>query len=264
MQNNFLLSLFTGGGLLDIAFRKEGFYTVSAGDIITANDIRDFHAPKGKFDGIIGGSPCQDFSGLRRTEPTGNGLAMLNEFKRVVLEASPKWFLLENVARVPSLEIDGYQIQRFTLSPHQCGGVQSRTRAFQFGHKNGHLLDIKKDKFTGIKAPCLTASEGRQAERREWGDFCELQGLDRNFKFEGLSTALSYKLVGNGVNVLVGRRIAAAIREVSSGTNERTFTDSKTCQNCGAILRGRSDKKTCSLVCRKNLSVKGRRDKMCA
>ncbi len=51
-----LLSLFTGAGLLDQAFREKGFCIVSAGDIVYGQDIRDFHALKGKFDGVIAGS----------------------------------------------------------------------------------------------------------------------------------------------------------------------------------------------------------------
>ncbi|MBF4274371.1 hypothetical protein EAY07_20640, partial [Vibrio anguillarum] len=64
---------------------------------------------------------------------------MLNEYKRIVLEASPKWWLLENVSRVPDLKIKGYSWQRFPLNL-ACYTDCSRLRHFQFGSKNGTKL----------------------------------------------------------------------------------------------------------------------------
>jgi len=82
-----VLSLFSGVGLLDKAFREAGFCVVSAGDLITGQDIRDFTGVKNKFNGVIGGSPCQDFSTLKRNR--GNySLEMINEFMRVVLSVT--------------------------------------------------------------------------------------------------------------------------------------------------------------------------------
>ena len=80
-----ILSLFTGGGLFDIAFKENGFCVVSAGDIITGPEfsIFNFHAPPSKFDGVIGGSPCQQFSKLNRNRKPEIGVAFLHEFRRV-------------------------------------------------------------------------------------------------------------------------------------------------------------------------------------
>lgn len=61
-----VLSLFPGIGLLDRAFEAEGFTVVRGPDVIWGGDIREFHPPAGKFDGIIGGPPCQMFSSLAR------------------------------------------------------------------------------------------------------------------------------------------------------------------------------------------------------
>jgi len=72
-----VLSLFSGIGLLDRAFKEKGFFVVSAGDLILGQDIRDFHAVAGKFDGVIGGSPCQDFSTLNRNHRTFRELCSL-------------------------------------------------------------------------------------------------------------------------------------------------------------------------------------------
>ncbi len=103
-----VLSVFSGIDILGKGFLEKGFCVVSAGDIITGQDIRNFHTVQNKFDGVIGGSPCQDFSKARRTPPTGEGLKLLAEFCRVVSEAKPRWFLLENVPQVPNVQISGY------------------------------------------------------------------------------------------------------------------------------------------------------------
>jgi DNA (cytosine-5)-methyltransferase 1 len=59
-----VLSLFPGIGLLDMAFELEGFCVVRGPDVLWGGDIRRFHPPSGKFDGVIGGPPCQAFSKL--------------------------------------------------------------------------------------------------------------------------------------------------------------------------------------------------------
>lgn len=70
-------------------FREAGYCVVSAGDIDSGQDIRDFHAPPDIFDGVIGGPPCQNFSTLNRNRKPEIGIEMLNEFCRVVSECSP-------------------------------------------------------------------------------------------------------------------------------------------------------------------------------
>jgi len=59
-----VLSLFPGIGLLDRAFEEEGFCVVRGPDLLWGGDIKRWHAPRGRFDGIIGGPPCQCFSRL--------------------------------------------------------------------------------------------------------------------------------------------------------------------------------------------------------
>jgi hypothetical protein len=88
-----VLSVFSGIDLLGKGFTKNGFCVVGGIDIIFDNDIRDFHPVINKFDGVIGGSPCQDFSKARRSKPTNYGFEMMDEFKRVVLESNCKWCL---------------------------------------------------------------------------------------------------------------------------------------------------------------------------
>lgn len=134
------LSLFPGIDLLGRGFEAEGYTVVRGPDLLYGGDIRAFHVPAGRFDGVIGGPPCPDFSRKRRSPPTGYGLEMLGEFARVIVEAEPDWWLMENVPSVPNVEIDGYSVQRFDLNARECGLRQSRLRHFQFGSRRGLVV----------------------------------------------------------------------------------------------------------------------------
>ena len=209
-----VLSLFTGAGLLDRGFEQAGFCVVSAGDILWGRDVRNFAPARHVFKGVIGGSPCQDFSKARRCPPSGQGVQLLNEFCRVVTQAAPDWFLIENVPGVPNVTLPAYKVQRFNLNARECGVPQNRPRCFQFGSQSGRPLVIHRGKSIGAVSPCCMATEGklRNSERRGWSQFCELQGLPAGFNLPGLSQAMKYKLVGNGVPVPMARVVATAIK----------------------------------------------------
>lgn len=143
MIDSLVLSLFPGLELLDRAFRAEGFCVVAGPDRLLGGDIREFHAPAGRFDGVIGGSPCQSFSALanlvraKGLEPRFGNL--VPEFERVVEEAAPLWFLHENVPRAPIPRPAGYAVQPFTVCNSSIEGEdglgqeQERVRTFTFG-----------------------------------------------------------------------------------------------------------------------------------
>ena len=254
-NSHLILSVFSGIDLLGRGFKENGFCVVQAGDIILDNDIRHFHPPKGKFEGVVGGPPCQDFSKLNRNEPTGYGLEMLSEFKRVVLEADCTWFLMENVPTVPDIFIEGYLIQRFALSPNEIGYPQSRKRHFQFGSKQGNQLVFQRSRYEGKTEPCLTASEGRRQERRGFEDFCYLQGLNYVPHLPDLTKAGRYKVIGNAVHLQVAKVVAKAICESTYNYNRRYGTAFKLCIcGCGEILTGNQKMK--NSTCRKRMQMK--------
>lgn len=254
-----VLSIFSGIDGLGRGFTEGGFCVVSAGDLILGHDIRNFHSVSGKFDGIIGGPPCQQFSGLNRNPKPELGLEMLNEFCRIVKESKPSWFLMENVCRVPNIQIEGYTVQRFNLSPLECGGIQSRNRAFQFGFTEGVYLDIIRDKARSnnqsfvTDTRIVTATEGRRPDRRTFADVCELQGFPRDFDLPSFTQTASYQAIGNAVNLLVARRIALAIRERSPHGEARA--DTLCACSCGRTLDGlRSDAVVANATCRKRFN----------
>jgi DNA (cytosine-5)-methyltransferase 1 len=208
-----VLSLFPGIDLLGRGFEAEGFCVVRGPDLITGGDIRAFTPPPGRFDGVIGGPPCQDFSSLRRCEPSGNGVAMLAEFVRCVESAQPNWFLMENVPGVPDVQPAGYQVQRFDLRANECGLSQQRLRHFQFGSNAGEVLLLNRDERQSVTRPAALAVEGTRQKRRGWAEFCESQGLPADFDLPGMTLAAKYRAVGNGVAIPVARFVARAIRD---------------------------------------------------
>lgn len=149
-----VLSLFPGIGLLDKAFEEEGFCVVRGPDVLWGGDIRKFHPPAGRFDGVIGGPPCQAFSRLAHMvrqngyEPKFGNL--IPEFERCVREAKPAWFLMENVPDAPLPTNIGrddyryYRIHSFILNNRQCidenglPAVQNRARRWTWGCVDHH------------------------------------------------------------------------------------------------------------------------------
>lgn len=225
-----VLSLFPGIDLLGRGFEQAGYCVVRGPDTLWGGDIRTFHTPPNRFEGIIAGTPCQDFSKARRSPPTGYGLEMLREFCRVIAKSQPAWFLLENVPTVPNIAIDGYTIQRLDLDARECGSPQRRLRHFQFGSQTGLILvPTRAAPLPGQSQPTATATEGHKKNRRSWADFCELQGLPRDFNLPGMTKIARYHAVGSGVHIAVALTLA---RSVTAAQSRTEIVDVCAC-NCG-------------------------------
>jgi DNA (cytosine-5)-methyltransferase 1 len=222
------LSLFPGIGLLDQAFEEVGFTIVRGPDSLWGGDIRGFHVGQGKFDFVIGGPPCQAHSRYAcLNRKIGNRVAedLIPEFERVVLEAMPDCFVMENVPDVPDLEIEGYKTDRVILDNRWLGEKQSRRRVFQFGSRYGRKLQVMDFSLEHPeREPTCLASEGGSGRityrdgrsfynpRRSFKEVCRLQGLPENFLNDApFTSAEKYRVVGNGVPLPMGRAIARAV-----------------------------------------------------
>lgn len=242
-----VLSVFPGADLLGRGFEGEGFCIVRGPDLVWGGDVREFRPPPGRFSGVIGGPPCPDFSRARRTEPTGYGLEMLAEFARIVSEAQPEWWLMENVPGVPSIGIPGFTVQRFNLNAAECGGRQNRLRTFHFGSRDGSSLVIDRGVTPEKRHPtCMASEASRGKQRRGWPEFCALQGLPSGFDLPGLSVAAKYRAVGNGVPVYMAAVIACAVRSRGASRSVALCV----C-GCGRRIFGRQ--KSATPACRKRL-----------
>jgi DNA (cytosine-5)-methyltransferase 1 len=228
-----VLSLFPGIGLLDRAFEEEGYCVVRGPDLLWGGDIGAFHPLKGRFDGVIGGPPCQAHSSyVHMNKARGNAIAldMTPEFARCIIEAQPAWWLMENAPGVPDLVVPGYRTSRTEWDNRWLGEEQARRRAFQFGTASGQALHIQGAalEHPNYETTCL-ASEGRAGRitraktaegqravynpRRPWPRFCELQGLPADFLDDApLTNEGRYRVVGNGVPLPMGRAVARAVK----------------------------------------------------
>lgn len=169
-----VVSLFSGGGGLDIGFKWEGF------DIIWANDVDaeacetykanvDRHIVEGSIsdievsdvpeaDVVIGGPPCQSYSMIGKRNPEDTRGVMIWEFVRVVERIEPTVFLMENVTGLRSARwknglkvIDeilrvfnkdlGYSVNPVVLNAANFGVPQMRRRLFLIGFKGNRKLE---------------------------------------------------------------------------------------------------------------------------
>lgn len=245
-MTNLVLSLFPGIGMLDMAFEEVGFCIVRGPDLLWGGDIRQFHPPAGKFDGVIGGPPCKAFSPLANINRARYGDAsiapnLIPEYERVVRLTQPTWFLMENVPQAPLPWAAGYQVRDHVLNNRWLGETQNRVRRFSFGTRDGRRLPLRgcvlesaifepavTSTAGGRRAVAVTTSEGRQLgkqgksssarlKNRSLGKLCELQGLSADFLQGSPFTADGRReVVANGVPLAMGRAVAEAVKRALS------------------------------------------------
>lgn len=238
MSAPLVLSLFPGIGLLDMAFEAEGFCVVRGPDLLWGGDVRRFHPPAGKFEGVIGGPPCQAFSRIRYVNPKcgqkhGN---MIPEYERVIAEAQPDWFAMEEVPEAPQPSVPGYMVRAQLVRDVWVGGQTQRLRRFSFGTRDGRTLAVEQRALhTPEPATAVTASGGNRgvtiklggsgkvkrnalsgygyAGKRDFEEALALQGLPADFLSEAPFTVQAkYHVIGNGVPLPMGRAIARAVK----------------------------------------------------
>lgn len=239
---NLVLSLFPGIGLLDMAFEEEGFCVVRGPDILWGGDVRRFHVPAGRFDGVIGGPPCQAFSRLRfMVEQNGYQTApnLIPEYERIVAEAQPTWFVMENVEAAPMPAVVGYQVHAELLRDVWVGGETSRLRRFSFGTRAGRRLYVETLALHrpdpehaamasggGRPVPVALGGSGKlkrsaKSALKNYGykttdafeNHKRLQGIGADFDLPGFTVSAKVKALGNGVPLPMGRAVARAVRK---------------------------------------------------
>ena len=122
-----VLSLFPGADLFGKSFELLGACVVRGPEKLLGQDIRDFKCVPGRFDGVIGGPPCQAFS--QAAISGSNAENLIPEFVRVVEESKPRWAVMENV---PAAGRAWTAWPSVVLSDWNCGGFTFRRRRFWF------------------------------------------------------------------------------------------------------------------------------------
>ncbi len=164
------LSLFSGGGGLDIGFERAGFEHVASFDILdicgetlnvncpewevfsgSAGDVRQvlWSSYKDKVDLIHGGPPCQPFSIAGKREGSHDGRDMWPAFIHAVLTLMPETFVAENVPGLLESKFKHYvdqvilaplkptyNIVKFNVLASDFGVPQVRKRVFFVGFRS--------------------------------------------------------------------------------------------------------------------------------
>lgn len=185
--------LFAGVGGMRIAFERAGGKCVLTSEIddhalttyeynfppreghVTVKDVnklkaKDFPVATGSLGVIVAGFPCQPYSiaGLRKGLEDDRGGEIFKSLLRLLREAKPKSFLLENVKGIKShdggatfkymleeLSQQGYHLKHETLNSKEHANVpQNRERVFIVGFRSKKAAD----KFSFPKPKPLTAS----------------------------------------------------------------------------------------------------------
>ena len=165
------LSLFSGGGGLDLAFDRAGYRHVASFDILEicgstlmrsrpgwsvyagANgDVSkiDWRRYRNEVDVIHGGPPCQPFSIAGSRRGGADERDMWPAFISAVLAVKPAAFVAENVPGLLNVKFDRYvkdhilrplegtyEVARFRLRAADFGVPQARNRVILVGFKSG-------------------------------------------------------------------------------------------------------------------------------
>ena len=191
------MSLYSGGGGLDVAYKR-----CNPNAIPLVYVERDFEAATllvdkmetgsldkapvwsntntldskpfvGRVDAIIGGFPCQPFSGAGRRKGTEDERWLWEDIKRLVGEIRPRELFLENVTGLflggiqivtGGLSEMGYDARWITLQANEVGSPHQRQRVFILAHSR-HMADTSDTSVCDKGARNdLTEGAGRELE----------------------------------------------------------------------------------------------------
>lgn len=240
-----ILSTFPGVDLLGMAFEHEGFCVVRGGDPIWGGDVHTCHPPVGRFDGVIGGPPCQAHSPMARINEE-RAEDLISEFERVVFEAQPTWFLMENVPEAPEPDVPGYIMSSAVVNNrhvpatpgHPIGPEQRRIRRFSFGTVEGFSLEIEQAAYENPRVeatitasatvwqPAHVGADGAYRKGRPRGvrsasylrHAIQQQGLPTRLDLSHFTIDGAIRAIGNGVALPTGRALARAVKTALEGT----------------------------------------------
>lgn len=168
------VDLFSGCGGLSLGLQKAGIDIVAAYEnwdaainiykqnfrhevkSLDLNDVKAAVDDIGRYkpDMIVGGPPCQDFSSAGTRNDKGSRSILTLCYAEIVASVKPKWFIMENVARLQKVKMfsdvkqilsnAGYGLTDIVLDASHCNVPQSRKRLFLIG-KLGEKDDFLKE-----------------------------------------------------------------------------------------------------------------------
>lgn len=241
-----VLSLFPGVDLLGRGFESAGFCVVRGPDTLLDSRIEHFRSPPaGHLDGIIGGPPCQNYSDANRNRNQAEGDRLVRQFLRVIDEARPQWFLMENVRRVPDVRVEGYTVQRLGIFDSECGGKQKRLRHIQFGSLVGDIIRPERtesSRSVTAAVMCRASKSDRHSRRLSRQSASDLP-------LRSLTKAARDRVIGNAVPLTMAKTLGHAVRCRS------VITETDCACGCGRTINP-ARQKSATASCRKRLQRK--------
>lgn len=234
------VELFAGSGGLGTGFANSGFNIISANDVwkaagetyvanhpnvkyvvkdiaeLTGDELLDGTGyKKSDVDVIIGGPPCQGFSTLGKRFIDDPRNKLFKEYVRLVNDIKPKFFVMENVSGILSMEggkvLDnilksfndiGYKLEYRLLNAAEYGVPQQRERTIFIGTRTDVKIRYPK------KTHTLTNEKGLISALTLWDAIGDLpQSDDEEIKEYTCEPKNDYqKNIRNGATVLVNHK----------------------------------------------------------
>ncbi len=123
----------------------------------------------GHLDGIVGGPPCQGFSAIGKRNANDPRRDLLRDFFRIVRDANPGFFVMENVVGLgyadargvldESLRLVGEKYAIYgpkILNAADFGAATSRSRLFVIGIHKDHGEPLSDKDFEVLRRPAAT------------------------------------------------------------------------------------------------------------
>lgn len=207
-----LIDLFSGSGGFSLGAHRAGFRVAAAfdNDAILASSypgnfpntrlfLRDVAtltgeellvAAGGRIDGMFGGPPCQGFSDIGRRDPNDPRRQLLDHFFRLVAEAKPSFFVMENVrglAHAGAREVLDQALRRVVddyaiLGPciwdaSSFGAATKRPRLFVIGVHKDRAESMSAEDIQESMRPATTV-ESAIGDLRDAVEEGEVNGFD--------------------------------------------------------------------------------------
>ncbi len=216
MKRPQIISLFSGAGGLDLGFQKAGFDTIYANEYdktiwetfeynfqgikLDKRDVRNIKSNEvPDCIGIIGGPPCQSWSGAGSLRGINDSRGQLFfDYIRIIEKKKPTFFLAENVAGIlhkrnqeafnailKGLEELGYRIVYKLLNAKDYSVPQDRERVFIVGFLNNvdFLFPKPQKKFLSLKDAIDDLKDSAKPYNKK-----ELSNFNHEYYTAGFST----------------------------------------------------------------------------
>ena len=186
------ISLYTGGGGLDLAFRRENpaarciLYVerdieasalladhieaglMDAAPIWSDSSTLDCRPFAGKVDWVIGGFPCQPWSFAGKRSTTDDSRWLWPHIERIIREVRPRGLFLENVPGLvrgglelvlKGLAEGGFDAEWGSLKASDVGASHRRERLFILAYRNDGLSVAENEKIQAGRSSSVDGSK---------------------------------------------------------------------------------------------------------